>query len=71
MSTCRSRTPAGKPRPLLLKAFAGEKGLKAGLLTDDCRAALAGQGAPLSHFVVVYALGLWRIARRMKNPTNQ
>jgi glutamyl-tRNA synthetase len=50
----------------LLRAFAEEKGLKAGVLINGSRVALTGQGVAPSLFAVMQALGQQRVARRLK-----
>ena len=50
----------------LLRAFAEEKGLKAGVLINGTRVALTGQGVAPSLFQVMLALGQQRVARRLQ-----
>ncbi len=49
----------------LLRAFAEEKGLKAGALINGSRVALTGQGVAPSLFAVMLALGQERVVRRL------
>lgn len=51
----------------LLRAFAEEKGLKAGALINGSRVALTGQGVAPSLFAVMLALGQERVVRRLSN----
>jgi glutamyl-tRNA synthetase len=55
----------------LLRAFAAEKGLKAGVLINGSRVALTGQGVAPSLFAVMLALGQERVARRLKAAVSQ
>jgi glutamyl-tRNA synthetase len=55
----------------LLRAFAAEKGLKAGVLINGSRVALTGQGVAPSLFAVMLALGQERVARRLKAAASQ
>jgi glutamyl-tRNA synthetase len=55
----------------LLRAFAAEKGLKAGVLINGSRVALTGQGVAPSLFAVMLSLGQARVARRLKAATSQ
>jgi glutamyl-tRNA synthetase len=50
----------------LLRAFAAEKELKAGVLINGSRVALTGQGVAPSLFAVMMALGQQRVATRLK-----
>jgi glutamyl-tRNA synthetase len=50
----------------LLRGFAEEKGLKAGVLINGARVALTGQGVAPSLFAVMLALGQERVARRLQ-----
>jgi glutamyl-tRNA synthetase len=50
----------------LLRGFAEEKGLKAGVLINGARVALTGQGVAPSLFAVMLALGQERVAVRLK-----
>ncbi len=50
----------------LLRSFADEKGLKAGVLINGARVALTGQGVAPSLFAVMIALGQDRVAERLK-----
>jgi glutamyl-tRNA synthetase len=50
----------------LLRAFAAEKGVKAGALINGSRVALTGQGAAPSLFAVMAALGKERVIKRLK-----
>ena len=50
----------------LLRAFAEEKGLKAGALINGARVALTGQGVAPSLFAVMLALGQERVAKRLQ-----
>jgi glutamyl-tRNA synthetase len=50
----------------LLRAFAAEKGVKAGALINGSRVALTGQGVAPSLFAVMAALGKERVTRRLK-----
>jgi glutamyl-tRNA synthetase len=50
----------------VLRAFAEEKGLKAGLLINGSRVALTGQGVAPSLFAVMVALGQERVATRLQ-----
>ncbi len=49
-----------------LRAFAGEKGIKVGLLINGSRVALTGQGVAPSLFAVMVALGKERVVTRLK-----
>jgi glutamyl-tRNA synthetase len=51
----------------LLRAFAEEKGLKAGVLINGSRVALTGQGVAPSLFAVMIALGQERVSKRLQN----
>jgi glutamyl-tRNA synthetase len=50
----------------LLRAFAAEKGVKAGPLINGSRVALTGQGVAPSLFAVMAALGKGRVIKRLK-----
>jgi glutamyl-tRNA synthetase len=50
----------------LLRAFATEKGVKAGALINGSRVALTGQGVAPSLFAVMAALGKERVTKRLK-----
>jgi glutamyl-tRNA synthetase len=50
----------------LLRAFATEKGVKAGALINGSRVALTGQGVAPSLFAVMTALGKERVIKRLK-----
>ena len=50
----------------LLRAFAEEKGIKAGALINGSRVALTGQGVAPSLFAVMAALGKERVVKRLK-----
>lgn len=50
----------------LLRAFAEEKGVKAGVLINGSRVALTGQGVAPSLFAVMTALGKDRVVSRLK-----
>ena len=50
----------------LLRAFAEEKGVKAGALINGSRVALTGQGVAPSLFAVMAALGKERVVKRLK-----
>jgi glutamyl-tRNA synthetase len=50
----------------LLRAFAAEKGVKAGALINGSRVALTGQGVAPSLFAVMAALGKERVMKRLK-----
>jgi glutamyl-tRNA synthetase len=50
----------------LLRAFAAEKGVKAGALINGSRVALTGQGVAPSLFAVMAALGKGRVIKRLK-----
>jgi glutamyl-tRNA synthetase len=50
----------------LLRAFAEEKGLKAGVLINGSRVALTGQGVAPSLFAVMRSLGQRRVAARLQ-----
>jgi glutamyl-tRNA synthetase len=50
----------------LLRAFAAEKGVKAGALINGSRVALTGQGVAPSLFAVMAALGKDRVIKRLK-----
>ena len=50
----------------LLRAFAEEKDVKAGILINGSRVALTGQGVAPSLFAVMAALGKDRVVRRLK-----
>ena len=49
-----------------LRAFAEEKGVKAGALINGSRVALTGQGVAPSLFAVMTALGKDRVVTRLK-----
>jgi len=49
----------------LLRAFAEEKGVKAGALINGSRVALTGQGVAPSLFAVMAALGKERVVKRL------
>ena len=49
-----------------LRAFAEEKGIKAGALINGSRVALTGQGVAPSLFAVMVALGKDRVVTRLK-----
>jgi glutamyl-tRNA synthetase len=51
----------------LLRAFAEEKGIKAGALINGSRVALTGQGVAPSLFAVMLALGRERVAARLQS----
>ena len=51
----------------LLRAFAEEKGLKAGVLINGSRVALTGQAVAPSLFAVMLALGQQRVAKRLQS----
>jgi len=51
----------------LLRAFAEEKGLKAGALINGSRVALTGQAVAPSLFAVMLALGQERVAKRLQS----
>jgi glutamyl-tRNA synthetase len=51
---------------LVLRSFAEEKGLKAGVLINGARVALTGQGVAPSLFTVMVALGKERVVARLK-----
>ncbi len=50
----------------LLRAFAAEKGVKAGALINGSRVALTGQGVAPSLFAVMTTLGKERVIKRLK-----
>src|SRR5271154_4123629 len=50
----------------VLRAFADEKGVKAGILINGSRVALTGQGVAPSLFAVMAALGKERVVKRLK-----
>ncbi len=50
----------------LLRAFAAEKGVKAGALINGSRVALTGQGVAPSLFAVMASLGKERVTKRLK-----
>ncbi len=50
----------------VLRAFAEEKGIKAGLLINGARVALTGQGVAPSLFAVMVALGKESVVRRLQ-----
>ena len=50
----------------LLRAFAAEKGVKAGALINGSRVALTGQGVAPSLFAVMAALGKDRVVKRLR-----
>jgi glutamyl-tRNA synthetase len=50
----------------LLRAFAEEKGVKAGILINGSRVALTGQGVAPSLFAVMASLGKERVVKRLK-----
>jgi glutamyl-tRNA synthetase len=50
----------------LLRAFAEEKGVKAGALINGSRVALTGQGVAPSLFVVMASLGKERVVKRLR-----
>jgi len=50
----------------VLRAFAEEKGVKAGVLINGARVAMTGQGVAPSLFAVMAALGKDRVVRRLK-----
>jgi glutamyl-tRNA synthetase len=50
----------------LLRAFAAEKGVKAGALINGSRVALTGQGVAPSLFAVMAALGKDRVVTRLR-----
>ncbi len=50
----------------VLRAFAAEKGVKAGALINGSRVALTGQGVAPSLFAVMAALGKERVTKRLK-----
>jgi glutamyl-tRNA synthetase len=49
----------------ILRGFAEEKGLKAGVLINGARVALTGQGVAPSLFAVMMSLGSRRVAERL------
>ncbi len=51
----------------VLRAFAEEKGMKAGALINGSRVALTGQGVAPSLFAVMVVLGKERVVRRLAN----
>ena len=51
---------------VVLRAFAEEKGLKAGMLINGSRVALTGQAVAPSLFAVMLALGQERVAKRLQ-----
>ena len=53
----------------VLRAFAEEKGLKAGVLINGARVALTGQGVAPSLFAVMMALGQKRVTERLMSPS--
>src|SRR5271170_2028487 len=53
----------------VLRAFADEKGVKAGALINGSRVALTGQGVAPSLFAVMAALGKERVVERLKAAT--
>jgi glutamyl-tRNA synthetase len=53
----------------VLRAFAEEKGIKAGALINGSRVALTGQGVAPSLFAVMVALGKERVVSRLKAGT--
>lgn len=55
----------------LLRAFAEEKGIKAGVLINGSRVALTGQGVAPSLFAVMVALGQHRVAARLQKAVVQ
>lgn len=55
----------------LLRAFAEEKGIKAGVLINGSRVALTGQGVAPSLFAVMVALGQDRVAARLQKAVVQ
>src|SRR5450631_2341958 len=52
---------------VVLRAFAEEKGVKAGALINGSRVALTGQGVAPSLFAVMVVLGKERVVRRLMN----
>ncbi len=50
----------------LLRAFAEEKGVKAGVLINGSRVALTGQGVAPSLFAVMASLGKERVVKRLR-----
>jgi len=50
----------------LLRAFAEEKGVKAGALINGSRVALTGQGVAPSLFAVMASLGKERVVKRLR-----
>jgi glutamyl-tRNA synthetase len=55
----------------LLRAFAEEKALKAGVLINGSRVALTGQGVAPSLFAVMIALGQERVSRRLQKTASR
>ena len=51
----------------VLRAFAEEKALKAGILINGARVALTGQGVAPSLFAVMVSLGQRRVVERLKS----
>ncbi len=54
----------------VLRTFADEKGLKAGVLINGARVALTGQGVAPSLFAVMVALGRERVVARLANASS-
>jgi glutamyl-tRNA synthetase len=54
----------------VLRGFAEEKGVKAGLLINGARVALTGQGVAPSLFAVMVALGKERVVARLLHAEN-
>ncbi|EQD51338.1 glutamyl-tRNA synthetase, partial [mine drainage metagenome] len=50
----------------LLRAFAAEKGIKAGALINGARVALTGQAVAPGLFAVMLCLGQQRVVRRLE-----
>jgi len=51
----------------VLRGFAEEKGLKAGVLINGARVALTGQGVAPSLFAVMISLGRERVVERLRS----
>ena len=54
----------------VLRAFAGEKNVKAGVLINGARVALTGQAVAPSLFAVMVVLGKEITVKRLKNAVN-
>ena len=63
-ASCQEFTEASTEA--LLRAFAEERGLKAGVLINGSRVALTGQSVAPSLFAVMLALGQQRVAKRLQ-----